>query len=82
MQKDPHLKNGAWTHAGKSDGFSTFNRLATSYQTATSLPKSKDQKNSSNSVWGKDNSDERSKFMMKMSDAANCTFKPTVYKMP
>ena len=31
MQVDPRAKNAAWTPAGRSDGFSTFNRLSTAY---------------------------------------------------
>ena len=52
MEKDPLAKNAAWTPAGKSDGFKTFNRLATAYQpaTSTSIKFKKDEKRS-NSVW-------------------------------
>ena len=78
LEKDQHLKNSAWTPAGKSDGLKTFNRLSTAYQ--TSIPKPRRSDKIDNSVWSKTNQDERIKFMMKMSDALECTFKPEVHK--
>lgn len=41
MEKDLHKKNATWTPAGKSDGFSTFNRMATAYYNPPSLGKPK-----------------------------------------